>query len=794
MSDATRPQRNPAAPVAEILEERLLLSLLGVGPQIQFPDVFYDSTGTLSYNADTHVLRSDAVPTSIVFTAGTRPVIVQAPKDFWLTANIDNAGLFMGGGTNQDLYVEGQVDLNSDGIMEYSGVLLTARVAAFGYLNGASTDQYDFRLIPTGGQLMSFFANKDIGLTMNSLNSTFTGSFAANFTGRAQGLMGNIAPQWSSLSGSVTDEAGQGVATAVRLTGTDIVGAAVDQLATSGTNGAFTFGNLRPGTYTLTETQPAGLLDGDDAAGSLGGTAGDDAISGIAVSAAQAGTGYAFTEVQPASLSGTVMVAGVGIAGVDVRLTGIDDRGGEVSALATSGIDGAFTFAGLRPGTYTMTETQPAGLLDGDDAAGSLGGTVADDVISGIVVSAAQAGTGYAFTEVQPASLGGTVMVAGVGIAGVDVRLTGIDDRGGELSALATSGIDGAFTFAGLRPGTYTMTETAQPAGLLDGDDAAGSLGGTAGDDVISGIVVAAAQAGTGYAFTEVQPASLSGIVWVDTNDDGMVDFGEKSLPGVTVQLAGTDDRGQQVEMVQQTDEDGAAIFLDLRPGTYSVSELQPAGYDDGVDLIGTAGGVLGQDAIQAIGLAEGVDAYNYNFGERPMAGAALTQGQTATIGFWQNKNGQSLILSLNGSTASTQLGNWLAATFPNMFAMLAGKSNADVAALYQSRFKQKGQKLDAQVMATALACYVTSSDLAGTAGSRYGFIVTQYGAGIATYNIGTSGLAFGVSNYSVLSIMDILLASDSRSTDGLLFNGNTLLRNLANTVYDGINNSGDIG
>ena len=40
----------------------------------------------------------------------------------------------------------------------------------------------------------------------------------------------------------------------------------------------------------------------------------------------------------------------------------------------------------------------------------------------------------------------------------------------------------------------------------------------------------------------------------------------------------------------------------------------------------------------------------------------------TATIGFWHNKNGQALIKSLNGSSSSTQLGNWLAATFPQVY------------------------------------------------------------------------------------------------------------------------------
>jgi hypothetical protein len=673
------------------LEERLLLALLGVGPQIEPPDIFYDTGGTLSYNATTHVFHSDATPTSILFAVGSRPVLVQLPKDYWLNLNVGNNGQFLGGGTNQDLYVEGQVDVNRDGVMDYSGVLLTARVTAFGYLEAGATDQYDFRLIPTGGALMSFFEGEDVGMTMTSLNSTFTGNFGVNFTGRAQGVLGAIPAQWSSLAGGVSDDADSGIENAaITLTGTDIIGAAVNRTVDTAADGAFAFGNLRPGTYSIAEAQPAGYLDGDDAAGSLGGAVADDLISEIAVTGGAAGVGYAFGEVRPAGLSGAVVCDGVGIEGASITLSGVDDRGAAVSQTVDTAADGAFAFAGLRPGTYSIAEAQPAGYLDGDDAAGSLGGTVADDLISEIAVA-----------------------------------------------------------------------------------------GGAAG---------------VGYAFNEILPASLSGIVWLDANDDGLVDFGEKSLPGVGIRLTGVDDRGQAVDTLLNTDDDGACIFLNLRPGVYAVSETQPAGYLDGQDVVGTAGGVLANDSVSEIALASGVDAYNYNFGERPQTGAALTAGQTATIGFWQNKNGQNLIKSLNGGAMATQLGAWLAATFPNMFGALAGKTNADVAAFYQSRFKVKGQKLDAQVLATALACYVTSSNLAGTAATSYGFLVTEYGVSIATYDIGASGAAFGVANYSILAVMDILATTDAQTVNGVLYNGDQFLRNLANMVYDGINNSGDIG
>src|SRR5262249_17755340 len=155
-----------------------------------------------------------------------------------------------------------------------------------------------------------------------------------------------------------------------------------------------------------------------------------------------------------------------------------------------------------------------------------------------------------------------------------------------------------------------------------------------------------------------------------------------------------------------------------LLPGSYTLTETQPAGYTQGIDLVGTAGGSLvGSDQF-FVQLGQGVDGINYNYGERPPAGTAVGKGQTAGIGFWHNKQGQDLILALNGGSSSTQLADWLAATMPNVFgagagsADLAGKSNADVAALFQSDFAQQGPKLDAQLLAAALSAYVTSATL----------------------------------------------------------------------------------
>jgi hypothetical protein len=176
-----------------------------------------------------------------------------------------------------------------------------------------------------------------------------------------------------------------------------------------------------------------------------------------------------------------------------------------------------------------------------------------------------------------------------------------------------------------------------------------------------------------------------------------------------------------------------------------------------------------------------------------------LKRGQTATIGYWQNNNGQALILSLNGGANSTSLGNWLATNLPNMYGAsagannLAGKTNQQVAAYYITLFKQQGQKLNAQVLATAFAVYVTDSDLAGNNAVQYGFIVNSNGTGAATFSVGSSGAAFGVANNTRLTVLQFLKATNAQTVGGNLYNGSTSLRNLANTIYDGINQGGDI-
>jgi len=333
-------------------------------------------------------------------------------------------------------------------------------------------------------------------------------------------------------------------------------------------------------------------------------------------------------------------------------------------------------------------------------------------------------------------------------------------------------------------------------------------------------------------AATEVEGADIQGLVWQDFNNDGQVNFGEKAIENVTITLTGTNDLGDAVNLSTTTDVDGIYMFVDLRPSDatgYTITETQPSGFVDGIDALGIVDGVpVGNssvnDVFSGVVVASASVAENYNFGERPSAGEEVAVGQTATIGFWQNKNGKSLIETLNGGPSSTQLSTWLSTTFVNMYGDdgagptnpndLTGKTNTEVADFYSDLFRRKKKeamqlglggptKMDVQVMATAFSVYVTNLTLAGTTAQSYGFLVTENGLGVSTFNVGTNGQAFDVANNSNVTVLDLLFASNDHAFNGVLYDADadgdadddleTLLRTFANDVFSAINQAGDI-
>ncbi len=493
------------------------------------------------------------------------------------------------------------------------------------------------------------------GFGSGAVYNQITGIVLAANTNATGYLFGELAA--NTISGSVyVDTNNNGVlnggesiigGVTITLTGTDDLGASVNVTTTTGSGGSYQFTNLRTGTYTVMEAQPAAYLDGRDTAGTVGGspcsgcdTSVNDQISNIVLT--QFGTNALnmnFGELAASSLTGSVYIDSngsggrntgePGISGTTVQLTGTDDLGAPVSLTTTTDSNGDYQFAALRPGTYTITEpVQPAGYADGAETAGTLGGSTAvNESISSITVGSGQNGTGYNFGELG-VGLSGSVYVDsnnnGVRdsgerpISGVTITLSGTDSAGRSMSRTTTTAADGTYSFTGLPASNsagYTVTET-QPSGYLDGLDSAGTAGGSVSNDVISSIVLTGVTLATGYNFGE-RGAELSGTVYIDANGSSIQDSGEPGIPNVTVRLTGTDSAGVSVNVTTTTDVNGDYRFSDLRGGTYTLTETQPANYADGAETVGTLGGTNStNDVMSGINVTGGATGTGYNFGE----------------------------------------------------------------------------------------------------------------------------------------------------------------------------------
>jgi uncharacterized protein (DUF2141 family) len=430
-------------------------------------------------------------------------------------------------------------------------------------------------------------------------------------------------------------------------------------------------------------------------------------------------------------------------------------------------------------------------------------------------------------------SLNGQLDSGEEGLAGAVVTLT--DSSGNKTTTTTDS--NGLYTFANLMAGTYTITVTTPAAGHM-----AELSHGTVTIQPTASQTLAAGQTVTGVNFAEISVGGLSGFIWDDANNDGKIDWNEVGVPNVVVTLTGTDIYGDSISALMTTDDNGQYVFDNLLPGSYSIGETLPSGITQGKLALGTAGGSIcssspvnsannsgncsrgyfdcshsygsnncgnpgGSNQGSGCGSNQGGSSQQqfcnipitgcsdygtgYNFGA---TGGSLSCGSAASIGFWHNGNGQGLLDSLNGSSHSMSLGQWLATMFPNLYGAgakvnFANLTNAQIASYYNlNDFAGCGLKLNAEVLATAFACYVTSSKLAGgNYAACYGFHVDADGSGYENVNIGSNGAAFNVANNTTISILQALDATNNDVVNTVLYGGSTSLDNMAMVVYSAI-------
>src|SRR5262249_55908766 len=94
------------------------------------------------------------------------------------------------------------------------------------------------------------------------------------------------------------------------------------------------------------------------------------------------------------------------------------------------------------------------------------------------------------------------------------------------------------------------------------------------------------------------------------------------------------------------------------------------------------------------------------------------------------------------------------------------------------------------------LGVYADTTSLTGTSvAAQKGFTVTTMGGGIATFNVGSNGAAFGVANNTYLPVSTVLqtLNNNFSPATGNFYGGNQTNTSAANNVVNGINTAGDL-
>ena len=119
------------------------------------------------------------------------------------------------------------------------------------------------------------------------------------------------------------------------------------------------------------------------------------------------------------------------------------------------------------------------------------------------------------------------------------------------------------------------------------------------------------------------KPASI-GSVYIDVNNNGLRDLGEAGIAGVEILLTGVNDLGETVSTSVTTQLDGSFAFNGMRPGVYRINESQPALYVDGIDTVGTLGGITANDEFSEIVVDQLSAGTLYLFGERATADLSL--------------------------------------------------------------------------------------------------------------------------------------------------------------------------
>ena len=418
------------------------------------------------------------------------------------------------------------------------------------------------------------------------------------------------------------------------------VSASGDQItAEADASGAFILDGLRPDAYTLTITLPEGYifshnLDADDLELPAQNRHTLDVSWQTLVNRSEKAIGA----VVPASIGGVIWMdenkdgerSGDEWIMADLPLELIDETTGLAVAQTVSGKEG-FRFENVRPGTYTVRFDLPEQATPADDASSTFrqnGGAMEQ---RGVTVSQGEKRSDLSTGLVSTTSIGGTAWLDENGrrspVAGVRVTLW----RGSAYVAETVTDENGSYRFDGLWPDSYSLSASV-PAGLIfvrpnDPNYQSGASVIASTDSGMSEpFALLMAQHQLDREILYIKSAKVGDIAWLDENRNGLLDGGERFIPGVTVRLL----QDGQTIYETTTDAYGYYLFDEVYPGEYvleasAYAQLAPTTPVENLRIISSC--LTGGDGLNA--RSEG---FRVDSGERNLnfdLGYVLLDGQS---------------------------------------------------------------------------------------------------------------------------------------------------------------------
>ncbi|MEE9310063.1 MAG: IPTL-CTERM sorting domain-containing protein, partial [Cocleimonas sp.] len=261
--------------------------------------------------------------------------------------------------------------------------------------------------------------------------------------------------------------------------------------------------------------------------------------------------------------------------------------------------NGKYLFEDLPAGDFTITvdESTLSEALQGKNTVDPNGG---NDSVSTVTLDGSSSNLDQDFAYVALGSIGdaiwqdtnhdGVVDAGDTMLSGVTVTLTPPADIDlgaglGKPITTTTDG-DGKYLFPDLPAGNYTVVvdPSTLPAGLANTVDPDGGFNST------SSVALGEGENDLDQDFAYAEVGHISGTVLEDTDAD---DTGDAPMSNVVLQLL--DSNGDPVldandnPITTTTDTEGNYQFLNLLPGDYQISQVQPAGYESVSDVDGEA-------------------------------------------------------------------------------------------------------------------------------------------------------------------------------------------------------------